>query len=275
MGDNGGLLAARARRAALGMLAALSASFLLAACTGGGSAPSPSPTWTAPAVDTSLSRCPAAPAELKTFVLKAGDASLPAATLGDSATVAVLLHQTNGGGACGWLPAAQLFAQRGIRPLLFDVYGFGPGPRIDGRAPDAATQVDAAVAWAKKHGATRVVLVGASMGGAIAVGTAQDSGADAVVDLSGPMAWSGVPGLAEAAPALTLPTLVSAAPDDTTSPAAALGPAAGTLAGPHLFVTAPTGHGYELLLQGDGAATPFFDTVVNWVLGSYPAGVTG
>ena len=68
--------------------------------------------------------------------------------------------------------------------------------------------------------------------------------------------------------------MASAAPDDTTSPAADLGPAAAMLAGPHLFVTAPTGHGYELL-HSEGTPTPFLDTVVDWVLGAYPAGVTG
>ena len=53
------------------------------------------------------------------------------------------------------------------------------------------------------------------MGGALVAGGGQRAGADAIVDLSGPDSWSGVPDTVTAARDITVPFLVAAADDDS------------------------------------------------------------
>jgi dienelactone hydrolase len=108
-----------------------------------------------------------------------------------SPTVAVLVHQADRD-FCGWWPYAQDLAQHGVRSLLIDLCGYGetrcpPNEPVIG---SGASAVLVAATWARAHGATRVVVVGASMGGTTAVLAAStDKGhlLDAVADLSGPI----------------------------------------------------------------------------------------
>ena len=51
---------------------------------------------------------------------------IPAAMIGSGRTVAVLLHQTDGNGLCGWLEyAARIGAQRGLTALAIDLCQYG------------------------------------------------------------------------------------------------------------------------------------------------------
>ncbi|HEY6961818.1 MAG TPA: alpha/beta fold hydrolase [Gaiellaceae bacterium] len=117
--------------------------------------------------------------------LETGDGlRLYAATEGQGDTTVVLAHESGAQGLCGWLPTMRFLAANGIRALAFDFRGVAPSA-----IPPARTQFDwwrdlqAAVDAAH---AKRVVLMGASMGGAIAVADAyRIRGIDAVVSLSG------------------------------------------------------------------------------------------
>jgi dienelactone hydrolase len=101
---------------------------------------------------------------------------LPAVVLGSRGTIGVVFANQSGSIACGWLPYARDVARGGVRSLVFD---YGTAQRED--------EVIAAARWLRAHGARRVVLVGASIGGrAVVTAAARDHReVDAVVSLSG------------------------------------------------------------------------------------------
>ncbi len=214
----------------------------------------------------SAARC-LSPGALTPFELHAGSARLPAAAVGAGSTVLVTLHQTDGFGGCGWLPAGRLIAAKGLRVVVFDMCGYGRA-ECTGVVPPA-TQVAAAVTWARVHGARRVVLAGASMGGSIALGTAAGAKVDAIADLSGPISWDQVPDAPVAARTLRIPLLGAASADDTDSDAAALQRAVLSSPGRHRYIAAPSGHGWDMLAttgtSGKTTPTTLLGTVVQWI----------
>jgi hypothetical protein len=111
------------------------------------------------------------------------------------------------------------------------------------------------------------------MGGAIALGVGQRAGAEAVVDLSGPADWEGVPTAGEAARSTTVPLLVAVAPGDREMDPPALRAAVRASPSRHKgFVSAPDGHGWGLLNDGTLAEpvwTPLARDVLAWVKGDY------
>ncbi len=126
----------------------------------------------------------------------------------------ILLHQTSPTGYCGWVPYADWAAEQGVRAVLVDLCGWGSAVCSEELTSDPEAQVRLMVDWAREQGAERVAVVGASMGGAIALGVADPAGADAVVDLSGPETWQNVPGAEEAAAGTEIPLLVVTASGD-------------------------------------------------------------
>ncbi len=135
-------------------------------------------------------------------------------TYGSGRRAVVLLHQTGAGGFCGWVPYARWLGERGVVALAVDDCLHGASRCTDATTADVRAQVAAAVDWARGRGAERVAVVGASMGGSRALGVGQAAGADAVVDLSGPERWEGVPDAAAAARATTVPLLVVSSDGD-------------------------------------------------------------
>ena len=95
---------------------------------------------------------------------------LSGAIVGSGPVGAVLIHEYPRD-YCGWLPYSGYLARHGVRALLFDLRCFGRSSCPGGRG-HATTDVAAAMAELRRRGAHRVALVGASMGGAIAVGAA-------------------------------------------------------------------------------------------------------
>lgn len=183
----------------------------------------------------------------------------------------MLLHQTDGDGACGWFPVAGMMASHGVRVIAFDLCGYGAAV-CPTQAPPPAQQVGAAVDWARAHGARRVTVVGASMGGSVALGTAGTVRPDAVVDLSGPMEWDGVLGSARAAHTLRVPLLGAASKGDPDSDPAALRAAVLASPGTHRFVPAPDGHGVEMLTSYRNSTyvpTALLRTVLRWIEGDF------
>jgi pimeloyl-ACP methyl ester carboxylesterase len=198
---------------------------------------------------------------------------LPVVDVGSGSTVAVFIHQTDGYGLCGFWPyAVWVTGQMGVRAVLFDLCGFGKADCHDGSfADDQLAQVALAVAHARTiPGVRRVVLVGASMGGALALAAAARDRVDAVVDLSGPPDWTGARA-ADAAPAVRVPCLVAASPNDSDADYSGIKAAFAKVKGtPKRFVVGGGPHGWDLLGTPD-AWTPLAVTVAAWVKGDYRA----
>ncbi len=110
--------------------------------------------------------------------------------LGNGSRVVVLAHQSDGD-SCQMLPLARRLTAVGYRSLAYDSAGSassaGPPPAGWTRADD----VTAAVGYARDHGARRVYLLGASMGGYAVLGANMSlrPPADAVVSLSAPATY--------------------------------------------------------------------------------------
>lgn len=163
--------------------------------------------------------------------------------------VMVLLHQTDGGGLCGWGEFASAAALEGVASLAFDMCGYGSASCDVADPDDPTPQVKAALAAvAKRWPNVRVVLVGASMGGSQTVrAAAAGVDVDGWVDLSGPSTWAGVD-LASLADKVDIPGLVAISEEtdgaDETAAAEALASATGAE-----FVPADSGHGYEMIVD--------------------------
>lgn len=103
---------------------------------------------------------------------------------------------------CGWLPMAQAMAKAGYRTAVFSYSSGG----------DVANVVDVAKELGRR-GATKLALLGASMGGTFVIGAANQVGAEALVELSAPSNWGGV----DAEPlikSVTVPTWMAVADGD-------------------------------------------------------------
>ena len=228
-------------------------------------------------LDGPLVRCGPQPPEVATAdldyqVLRDDVGAIPSVRVGTGPTVAVLLHQTDGNGLCGWLPAAAALARDGVAALAIDLcrYGESACRALDDDTFAPADQVDpvaTAVAFARdRMGARRVVVVGASMGGSVALmSAARLRGIDAVADLSGPVDWPGAD-LVRRGRALQVPVLLAMARSegsDQVDPASDI--VANAPAGSRLVVP-DDGHGYALLLDLDGRPLPLADELRAWVV---------
>jgi dienelactone hydrolase len=115
----------------------------------------------------------------------AGGVSLNSAWLGSGKTVAVLLHEADGSGMCGFLFYADFLAKQGIRVVLIDLCNHGQSSCLNQPiADDPSAQVQLAVDAARAEGAERIVLVGASLGASVAVTAAGTAKPDSIVVLS-------------------------------------------------------------------------------------------
>lgn len=208
--------------------------------------------------------------EVRTGVLTApSGAWLHTATVGESDTVAILLHQTNGGGLCGFIPYALQLADQGIRAELFDLCGYGqsvcdPEPAW---AEEPVRQIEQVVEKVRDDGAERVVLVGASMGGSLALQAAPEVDADAVVDLSGPAQFSTADVTVDAGK-VTMPVLIGFSGEDRNDMEEVEKAMASMPAETKKFVEADSGHGYTML-NVDEKWTDLAGRVADWVKGDY------
>ena len=192
---------------------------------------------------------------------------LPAVTLGHGRTVAVLLHQTDGNGLCGWLPfAARIVEDPSLAVIAIDLCGYGDADCRGSATPTDATSVAIDVARRDLH-ARRIVTVGTSMGGSIALITAvHDSRVDAAADLSGPIEWPGMKAV-RGGRALHVPVLVAMArSEDQAEVAGARDIVAHAPAGSR-FVEPSEGHGYDLLLDPNGQPGPLAAPLLAWISG--------
>ena len=168
---------------------------LVAACSGASSSGSngatPVTTTTAVALqplEQPASRCGTATTKATLVRFQAADGtSLDGVLVGSGPAGVVLVHQYPSD-LCGFWPFADYLAKRGLRAFAIDLRCFGRSACPEGEARGRVVEdLDAAVAELRRRGASRVGLVGASMGGAAALiaGTRVQPSVAAVVSLSG------------------------------------------------------------------------------------------
>jgi pimeloyl-ACP methyl ester carboxylesterase len=181
--------------------------------------------------------------------------SLDGAIVGRGPVGAVLLHEYPGP-MCGWWPYAVYLARHGVQALLFDFRCFGlSGCPGNGHGAPVA-DVAGAVAALRAHGARTVALVGASLGGVVAVTAGAALHPAAVVDLSGERELGDLlPGANlnayAAAPRLRAPALFAVARADRNVSVAdmrAVYRRAGSRPKRLLVLPAAAGHGWDMLI---------------------------
>lgn len=231
----------------------------------------PSPTRSLP--KTVEERCKI-PAKGDVVQIPAAGGTLSAGVIGEGKVGAVLLHQTSGAGFCGWATYGQWLAEKGVNVVMLDVCSYGQSMCDTALTQDWAAQLKAGVDFARSRGAAKVTVVGASLGGALALGVGQEAGADGIVDLSGPHEWDGVPDAVTAARATTVPLFISAADADVDIGIDELKAAMGASPATHKrYVAMPgQGHGWSGISNGmsiDPVFSPLATTVLKWIQGDY------
>jgi pimeloyl-ACP methyl ester carboxylesterase len=142
-----------------------------------------------PVTDTCGSAYGSLGAESK-WLTTADGVRLYAAQAGSGSTTIVLAHEAVSS-LCEFLPYAQTLIDSGLRVLAFDFrgYGYSASPRRNRLA--LGNDLAAAVRQARAEGATRVFLIGASMGGAAVVQNSSSLPVDGRISLSGARLWRG------------------------------------------------------------------------------------
>ncbi|MDN5726567.1 MAG: lysophospholipase [Propionibacteriales bacterium] len=183
--------------------------------------------------------------------------------VGTGPVTALLVHQTNGKGACGFLFFAQQLARSGVSAVTVDACGYG---RSDCPSDDTPAVLAELANQARDEGAERVVLVGASMGGSLVTMAGPGAKADAVVNLSGPATF-GPADLERDAPLVTMPLLVVQSGEDIADLDATRKIWDKIPAKRKQLVKQPNGHGYDFLRSDDPTKpTTGGRTVIDWVL---------
>jgi pimeloyl-ACP methyl ester carboxylesterase len=197
---------------------------------------------------------------------------LSGAVVGSGPVGAVLIHEWPRD-YCGWLPYAGYLSRHGVRALAFDLRCFGRSACPDGGRGRATTDVAAAMAELRRRGARRVALVGASMGGAIAVVAAARLHPAAVVDLSGERDTTGLtPGIdadaGAAAHGVTAPALFAVARGDRYVPVADMRAVARRVRSATkrvIVLPAAAGHGWDLVFGSATTWSPLAATVAAFI----------
>ena len=172
---------------------------LVAGCGGGDGGTRSATTATTPRAAAGFDDCLHAGPGVALLAVPAPGERLPAVVLGRGGSTGVVFANQSASSACGWLPYARAVARDGVRSVVFD---YAAASRED--------EVLAAGRWLRSHGARRVVLVGASIGGRAVVTAAVRGGprqVDGVVSLSGERILGAQRDLLADARRLRVPTL--------------------------------------------------------------------
>jgi dienelactone hydrolase len=132
-----------------------------------------------------------------------------------------------------------------------------------------ANAVLAASEYARENGATRVVVVGASMGGTaamVAAGSDTDGLLDAAADLSGPIEFSGV-FASDYATNVTVPLFFAVSENDMAVTVDELENLGGQTASEQIRFTPGIGHGWDMLFEGSGAQSAVATALVEFIQG--------
>jgi pimeloyl-ACP methyl ester carboxylesterase len=205
-------------------------------------------------------RCgsPNQPARLLRFP-PADGVKLDGAVVGTGPVGVVLLHEYPGP-MCGWWPYAVYLAAHGVQALLFDFRCLGLSACPSDRRANPVADAAGAIAVLRSRGARSIALVGASLGGTVAVIAGARLNPSAIVDLSGERDLTGLlPGANlnayAAAPALRAPALFVVARDDryaSLTDMRAVHDRAGSHTKQLIVLPASAGHGWEMLTATSG-----------------------
>jgi hypothetical protein len=261
----------RSTAAAIALAVALAGCGSSGSATHAGAARAPSQTLTTSLPQPSQ-RCgtPDQRATVLRFPARDG-VQLDGAIVGAGPVGAVLLHEYPGP-MCGWWPYANYLAAHGVRSLLFDLRCFGLSACPTNRRSDPVADVAGAIAVLRSHGARSVALVGASLGGVVAVIAGAGLHPAAVVDLSGERDLTGLlPGTSldafAAAPALRMPALFVVARGDrnvSVGDMRAVYDRARSRVKRMIVLPASQGHGWHML-ESLAGFSPLAGTVVAFI----------
>ncbi len=185
--------------------------FVLSACGGQVTGGSATPTVTPPATHAPPTATPVVVTRAVHFPSDTG-AQLIGTLYGQGKTAIIFANQTNSYQEA-WKPLAQSFAAKGYMTLTFEYEGLH-GSGGDRYSTPYARNVVSAAAFAQTQGATRVVLVGASIGGLAVVAAAARTNALAIVSISAPSDWSGIGTADDFLKDMRMPKLFAAADRD-------------------------------------------------------------
>lgn len=227
----------------------LAVSFLLLAGCGGGDGDGKADGGPSPAASAEVNNFGCLmPAEAKTgyvtFPSSEGQ-DVEAFATGKGGTALILAHQADGT-VCQWVPEARDLARDGYRVVA-----------VDSAGSDVA-ELTAAVAYARKQGAQKVLLVGASKGGTAVLTSAGTitPAVDAVVSLSAPSDYQGMDAIGTV-PGLAMPILYMASEGDTDFAASTkeLSRASTKAAENELHIVGGVNHGVSMLDSPENLAT--------------------
>jgi alpha-beta hydrolase superfamily lysophospholipase len=172
---------------------------------------------------------------------------------GHGSTYIILSNQTDTV-ADSWDGVAQQLAARGYSALAYDYRGKGDSQGEWLPSTPLATDLRAAVAFARGQGARQVVVMGASIGGAVTATVAADGGFAAVIILSSPSTWPGLEVTDKVLRAITAPKLfLNSARDDYAQNTQAMYDAAQPPKEIHIYPD--IGHGIGLFNPASGYDT--------------------
>jgi hypothetical protein len=260
------------------LLVVLTAAALLAGCAAAPPATDPGPAQTYPSL-------PEPSYDARTPAMVCGDDALVGSSrwtstdgawfetgvVGESETVAVMIPQS-GSDYCGFIDFALVLAGHGIQSVLLNLCDVGATTcgLEDNVVSSGANAALVAAEQARTDGATRVVVVGASMGGTTAIVAASQSGddgrLDAVADLSGPIEFAGID-TAPLAGAIEIPMFLAVSGSDSVVSSSALEKLGAASAGGDYAVYGGTGHGWAMLLTRDGSLTKTGQALMEFVAG--------
>jgi alpha-beta hydrolase superfamily lysophospholipase len=202
---------------------------------------------------------------------------LDGAELGSGPVGVVLGHQFPAE-LCGWWPFAVYLARHGMHVFLFDFRCMGESPCPEpGNNGSYVDDMLGAAAELRKEGAKRVFLMGASLGGTVAMmaGSQLSPPPAAVVSVSGEADLGYLAGgttrldALSTMPALRAPFLEIIAKGDTAvtvADARKLVKRAGS-SDKRLIVLPPAfGHGWNIVTEGDGSPTSVAPTLLRFLL---------
>jgi pimeloyl-ACP methyl ester carboxylesterase len=231
-------------------LLALVVVLALAGCDGG-SAASPA---AAPSPDRPVAGadCPGMAAGVNGRNVRFGVAGADnlAGIIGGTGSTGIVLSHMSDGNVCQWILSFNELIEKGYKVLAYDSHGSGVS---DSAEVGFEQDVLAAAETLRADGATSIVLMGASLGGASSVvaATLISPPVTAVVAVSAPLAFGGV-SAQEAAPRLKVPVLYVAQADDRLFGDAARQLAEASTAAPdaRFLVTPGTVHGNGIIDPG-------------------------
>lgn len=113
-----------------------------------------------------------------------------------------------------WESVAQTMADRGYMTFLYDYRGVGQSQGIDNPA-QRENDLRAAIASARAHGASKLVLIGSSFGGLLSGSVATEAQVAAIILASAPLRDSGISLSDEKLRGLVMPKLLIASQNDS------------------------------------------------------------